>query len=276
MIKNIYLVFFLIILSYSSYSQDSILFHSNYLPQHIYNNTDTQKFHLEMTYSGNDTILNKLKEKGITNPVITNREMNFKTITSTGYLNAENKIPVQLEFIMSDDQDGNSMIPEGTKMFGFVLPYKLPVFDSIALDNMGEEAKTAFLKRYRNFLSQVSIPDKKMIVGDQFTQTTPINLPLGPFNLGMIFSITYKLVGVTENTADFNLAMKFSINMNNEEFDATGGGEGNGVMVFDRINQYPLKYELHYKMDVNARKNQVLIHAILTSHSLNLINISKK
>jgi hypothetical protein len=276
MIKNVYLISFQLILSYSSYSQDSILFHSNYLPQHIYNNTTTQKFHLEMTYSGSDTVLNKLKEKGITNPSITNREMNFKTTTSTGYLNAENKVPVQLEFIMAHDQDGNSIIPEGTKMFGFVSAYKLPVFDSVASDNMGEEAKTVFLKRFRNFLSQVSIPDKKMTVGDQFTQTTPINLPLGPINLGMIISITYKLVSVTDNTADFNLTMKFSINMNNEEFDATGGGEGNGVMVFDRINQYPLKYELHNKMDVTANKNQVLIRAILTSHSLYLINISKK
>ena len=122
--------------------------------------------------------------------------MNFKTTTSTGYLNAENKVPVQLEFIMAHDQDGNSIIPEGTKMFGFVSAYKLPVFDSVASDNMGEEAKTAFLKRFRNFLSQVSIPDKKMTVGDQFTQTTPINLPLGPINLGMIISITYKLVRI--------------------------------------------------------------------------------
>ena len=84
------------------------------------------------------------------------------------------------------------------------------------------------------------------------------------------------MLSVTDNTADFNLTMKFSINMNNEEFDATGGGEGNGVMVFDRINQYPLKYELHNKMDVTANKNQVLIRAILTSHSLYLININKK
>lgn len=246
------------------------------MPQLIYNQTVSQKIHMVLTYGGNDSAMSILKEKGISNPVIIDRETRMNAIVTTGIFNTENRMPVQLEFVKTEDKDGNPIIRAGTKMIGTAAKDKLPVFDSIVSDNMDKEVKEDFLKSFQNMLSQFSLPDKKMAVGNTFSQVTPINLPIGPIACKMILTTTYKLISLNDSLANFNMNIKYSMDMNSDELAATGGGTGSGIMIFDRINEYPLKYGSDFTMDLVSNKNSLSMHAVLNSSSLNECTISKK
>jgi hypothetical protein len=99
----------------------------HYLPNHTYDKTASQSFHIEISYSGNDSMLNILK--GVKNPTLVEKVNYIRAIATTGSLDSENKMPIELTFVESKDKDGNPIIPPGTKMLGTAAINKMPVFD---------------------------------------------------------------------------------------------------------------------------------------------------
>lgn len=256
-------------------AQDSILFQMHYLPQHVYTQTGSQDFNIILTYSGSDSAMDAMKEKGIENPVYTDRKINMKSIITTGILNSENKMPVELEFVSAKDKEGNSIIPAGTKMLGMIEKNKMPVYDSIVSDSINESDKQKLLNTLQNILSQINLPNKKMTTGDKYTIATPVTIPLGSLSFKMIFSTTYQLVNLNDSLAIFKTDLKYTIDMNSGLMDASGGGEGGGKIIVDRRNEYPLKYETNYLMNLKAIKNSLSLEALLKETSVIEYNIRK-
>jgi hypothetical protein len=256
---------FLLIICSVLKAQDSVSFTMHYLPEHRYTQSSLQKMSMRIEYSGSDSVLNALKENGMPNPVINDYEVTMKTVTTTGKLNEQKKMPITMEFTQANNQKGTVIIPKGTKMVGSVEENKMPVFNSIESKDMDESTKETFLKTFQNTLAQIPLPDKKMIAGDEFSQNIPISLPVGSVTLKMDIHTTYKLISVTDKLANFDITMKCTLNY--EEFSATGGGTGDGIMTFSREKGYPLKNNLQYKMNITATEGPVIIKLTMTSKS---------
>src|SRR5215831_13225827 len=127
------------------FSQDSISFQMHYLPNHKYETTTYQRMRVEVTYIGNDTMMNILKDKGIENPTVIENVNNSKMTATTGGMDKHNEMPFELVFVKSQDKDGKPVIPNGTKIFGSVPKDKMPVLDSIVSDEMGDDARKKLL-----------------------------------------------------------------------------------------------------------------------------------
>ncbi len=274
--KHIYTLLITLVLFGNCYSQDSVQLHITYLPTHVYNQNVSQKTQTVVSYRGSDSILTVLKQKGIQNPEKKNVGSIIKSTITTGIFDGKNKMPVELEFSNAEDLDGNSIIPSGTRLIGSALNSQIPVFDSIISDNMDEEFKDTFLKTFKNFLSQFELPNKKMALGDMYTQITPFNMPIGSINFKMNIETIYKLVNLNDSLANFDIAMKFTMDMNADNSNASGSGEGNGTMVYDRVNQFPVKNETSLNMDLKMDKNPISIEVVLQSTSINETIISKR
>src|SRR5258706_16415659 len=96
--KKILIVIAILFCSYC-YCQDSILFTLHFKPLLNYTQDISQNSHMTMTYIGNDTMLGRLKEKGMRNPTIIDNSLIMKSLVSKGELNSEKKMPVKIEIL---------------------------------------------------------------------------------------------------------------------------------------------------------------------------------
>ena len=239
-------------------AQDSVSFNMHYLPMRKYEQIVAQQIQTTLSFSGGDSVLNILKEKGISNPIITNRATNGKAIVTTGeYDNATERMPIQLIFKELKDGNGNTLVPNGAGFTGTVKQNRMPDVDSLIL------------------------PDKKdsitrMAVGDEYTYTTPLTMPLGAFTIKANIIITYRLMTVTDSIANFNMLMKINFDFNMSGVTVkSADGSGTGNLIYDRTNDYPLKETIDYNMKMAAEKNGVTINVNLDSHSLHSYVITK-
>lgn len=259
--KNVLLAF-IMLFYYYSFSQDSVLLALRFMPQTNYSQFMVQKMHIEMGFIGNDSILNKIREKGVSNPTIIDKSFNIKTLTTTGTINSEGKMPVEMDIIKSVDQDGKETSSSGMKIFGTTEIDKPPLFDSISEKIDNEDLKNAILKSFQSINSQISFPDKKMATGDEFKKETPVTMNIAGINLSMNFSSIYKLVSLTPDTAYFTIDVKYTLNLESNKavkLPMTGGGVGSGTFSFDRKKEYPLSYDFHYEMNLNVKKDNVSV-----------------
>jgi hypothetical protein len=249
----------------------------HYLPLHQYYETVVQKFKIVTSFAGDDSIMEILKEKGVNNPDTNSIEQNLKANITTGNYNPADKMSIQLVYLQSLDGDGNEVIPAGTKMLGTIQKNKMPVFDSVVLANEKDDKTKAALAMVKNILSQSSLPSAKMRLGDEYVMKTPLVIPVGPVVMHMTVSTTYKLNKVTDSTAGFDLAMQIDFDMGDDKDlinSNNGKGSGSGVLIYDRIDNFPLKEDINYTLEMTVEKYGVVTKVQLTSTSSHNYKIS--
>ena len=120
--------------------------------------------------------------------------------------------------------------------------------DSVAGIKANDSVKVALMKMIKNIQGNIEFPDKAMKVGDTFVQTIPMDIPILGANAKIIGKTTYKLIGIQDNKAYFDINMVMTMDMAGKgmTMDVTGGGDGK--MVFDTINGYPTTVQNNMKM----------------------------
>ncbi|HEY5405610.1 MAG TPA: hypothetical protein VIJ92_00920, partial [Ginsengibacter sp.] len=90
-------------------------------------------------------------------------------------------------------------------------------------------------------------------------------------------SVVYKLKTVTDSIAGFDLTMKmnFDIGMDSVARKQRGNGSGSGTMIYDRINSFPIKDEMHYTMQMAIESKGIKIQVEMTSNALHTYTITK-
>ena len=253
---------------FCGFAQDSVLFKMHYLQNHLYKQTVKQKTHTEINYSGRDELMQTLKERGIQNPTKTDQETSFKAAVTTGKLNDNDIMPIEMSFVEPVYSNSAVIIPANTKVLGSVSHYGIPQFDSVVADGMDEEFKKGFMVGMQSVLSQIKLPEKKMAKGDEFVQKTPITIPLGLVTVKMDVTTTYKLIDFNDSEAYFDLLTVSTISMDaDEKVAATGGGEGSGKFVYNRLKDFPSLFNLSSTMDITTEVSPMKIHLVLNNES---------
>lgn len=258
-------------------AQDSVAFKMQYLPRHRYDLTVSQQLKSTTTFSGNDSIMAALKEKGLSNPTVVNKEINLKVSTTTGIYDKSDKMPIQLIYLQATNGGGKTLIPPGSGLSGTVERRKMPVYDSVILTDQNDLVTKNALLQVKNLVSQIRLPTATMKLGDEYVYTVPVNIPVATTVMKMVMSITYKLTNVSDSIAGFDLMMKitFDVAENDLEKNKRGSGSGYGTMVYDRINSFPVKEEMHYTMKMDIEEKGISIKVEVKSNSSNAYVITK-
>lgn len=104
-------------ISFNIYSQNELTLKIRYSPETNYSQTIEQTSENDITYSGSKEFLQKIKDKGIQNPTVTNSTSTIKSIFKTGKLNSKNFFSLTMEFLNSTNNDGKQIIPDGTIIY---------------------------------------------------------------------------------------------------------------------------------------------------------------
>lgn len=232
---------------------DRVTFEIVYQPEREYLQTTERSSEMVMQYSGKEKSLKKLKEMGVRNPTIINRKSTSETVIRTGKPAGEKDFAVAVEFVKTTGSMGKPEIPDETVVQGQCQEGKQPEFDRVESPGLGRDAKKEVLQAVQNTFSQLSFPEQKLKIGEQFTMEHPRSIPMEGSTIEMVVTTHYKLMSVTNGVARFDILQEYAMNptLRDNSFEATGSGKGQ--LLYDTANTICLSYNLNTGMELSKK-----------------------
>jgi hypothetical protein len=220
-------------------AQKEVLFKMKVNPNRNYAMLMNMNMNMEMNVEGDTAMINKIKKSGQTFPMV----MTIATTTSANIKTralAADKIP----FTMTMQSQSGKMTINGKEntmpvpvsnenIYGFYTTDGKMDIDSIAGKKVNAALKENMIKLMEGIQAKVKFPDKLMKVGDTFTQSMPIDIPIAGFSAKMNNTITYKLTAIENNKAHFDLKYDMVSDMSGQQISITMTGGGDGKFVYD-------------------------------------------
>ena len=238
-------------LSCLCFSQDELTFKVAYKPLTKYSQTIKTTSFTEVTYSGPDEILKILQERGVQNPTITKAESTTESEFNTGAVTDGVHFPLTMTFIKTISSDGKAPFPDGTVIYGQGSINDMPTMDSIVSTGLSEDYKTNLLQAVRSTFSQISFPEMKLKVGEEFTQEKPLSIPIAGINVEMSITTKYKLISIINRVGNFNIIQTYTLQTTNTEYPIKAIGNGKGSLQYDISNSNYISYQLDTDIDIN-------------------------
>lgn len=155
--KKLLIILFVLNISYV-FAQNEFTFKVHYNPETNYNQSIQQNSETNIRYIGSEEVMQKLKEKGIQNPTLTNSKSTNNLILKTGKLSKIKSFPLTIEFAKTISNEVKKTIPDGTIIYGSGTIDNLPKLDSIVSENLNESFKKTLLETMQSTFSQLSFP----------------------------------------------------------------------------------------------------------------------
>jgi hypothetical protein len=254
--KIIYLAILLI--AVKAEAQKGVVFKMKYLPNHTYNGTATIALDCRVDLSGNDTIISKIKEQGVSIPVTAELAMKIKGNIKTGKTGADGQFPVAIKFNFDDlsVNVGGKQIPvpmdkikTAVNIYGHADRSGKLKADSIGGAKLSDTAEEKISKMMEIVQKNIKFPDHPMKIGESFTQDMPLSLPAAGNNMNIDSKVVYKLVNITAGIAYFDVvqSMNLTIPIQGDAINLSGSGTGKLI--------YSIKDEFatDYSSDVNLK-----------------------
>ncbi|MHA3789423.1 hypothetical protein ACX0HA_14525 [Flavobacterium hauense] len=236
-------------------AQKAVTFKVAYKPNKVYVQNISQNAKTEITYKASDDILEMLQAQGVTNPTVTENKSTTKCVVTTGKLTGT-EIPLNMK-VSLDSGTEQKIIPDNTMIYGKVKQDGMPVFDSIQAPGMDVAIKEIFMKTMQATVSQIVVPEKKVKVGETFTITLPLSIPIGAESMTINDVATYKLLKVEGVKAYFDVSHTYTINSEVSGQKIQGTGFGTGKTTHDLSNDFVLQQDLKMKLEMGFDTNGI-------------------
>lgn len=262
----------------SSYCQSKQIldFNAGYAPENVYKQLIQSFSETEINYIGSDTFLETIKNQGIQNPTIQKAGMEMETVSETGKMDKEGNFPITIIYNKSETNDGKTIIPNGTMLYGKVSLSTMPKLDSISAKDLDETFKNSIFEIVKSTFSQVSIPIKKIKVGDSFSQDTPLTIPMAGIKFEMLITTTYKLKNIIDQNANFDIDQVYKMKITESEYNIEASGSGTGTLTYDIPNHFITENTTDIDLHLKLKKDEFTLKVNSKSKYSITAKISKK
>ncbi len=213
-----------------SQKKDSLHFKVEYFPDKNYSYESNTDLLTELRYFITDKkVLEEMKKQYPENPIIEKTKGHDKITIKTGNLSKDSLFSVSMKIEESDTPSSIGLILTGSCESG-----KMPVFTSVTAPGLDKKQQQSIIQTYQDFITGIKYPNKKLKIGDAFSTSNPINLPLSTdTNVEMIIITNYVLKDIKKNTAYLDFTQNYIIKNKEGGIKFTGRGNGKGKMIYD-------------------------------------------
>ena len=240
-------------LSCANHPQDSLTLKIQYQPEKKYHQITERTSQTIIKYAGSEKSIQKLKDRGIQNPTITNRKSKTETVLKTGQPIDGKNFPVTMKYIKSSASKGKIEIPDGTIFHGQFIGGDVPVFDSVEAGGLDAKDKRALIRNLQNTFSQLSFHGEKLKIGEQFSGEKPLSIPMEGSTIEMVVTTNYKLISISNHIARFNISQVYTMSPKLMDNSFKGTGNGKGQLLYDITNKVILNYAIDTEMELNKK-----------------------
>ncbi len=285
--KKIILVAFLSLTIVQLKAQDGVVFKIKYQPNKTYKSDLGFVIKLNANVTGDPGILDKLKSSGITSPITVNVEMGASGLMHSGSVAPDGSFPINLDYkvikLTVAANGHEAPIPpniseKDMKVAAHITPDGVMMIDSADGRKTDDSTKRKIQQMTSLFQKQIQFPDRALKPGDSFTQSNPINIPLGNKIGGAIkitYSVTYKLTSIADGKAYFDVIPNFSMDFGMQsKITANITGTGLGKLVYSIKDSFPISNTGDYTMTFKITSQQVNVDATgsVTANSTAVVN----
>lgn len=256
-----YIILFLISISSSTYSQKTFSFES--------------KIHPEKTYSLQMNI-SLISETTINNKTTKSQSISKVTReTTTKKANKNGLFPATMKFgdvIISGD--GKEVLNPMSKTIinGLLSENNKFTIDTIINSKLDQHIKIALKSAFKDLKPDIDFPKKPLKIGDSFVNKIPMTIPVNGEQVKVLITKTYTLKSVINNTAEFTVSEKISLNM--ESLNISASGEGNGVVEFKISENQMVKDIAHFTINITIKKENINVTGFVKSDSEKITRIN--
>lgn len=245
------LCFFALLWALSAQAQDSVMLKMGLLPGRSYESIMGLNIACKINLSGDQQVLDKLSQQGITQPLNLNINVKMVYDSKTGNADAENNFPVKMSYHFEEMAItlNGKQVPVPTKqltgkniiIYGHATSGGMLQADSLA-GMPNDTAKERMNRMMNSFMHHIQFPEHAMHIGDTFTQRMPLNIPLGNSGANMSANVVYKLISITGEQAGFDISQNMDMDIPVKGQHLKLSGNGTGKMVYSIKHSYPLNY----------------------------------
>ncbi|MGQ7947138.1 DUF6263 family protein [Flavobacterium sp. WC2509] len=252
----------------NSQSQNEVTFKVQFKPNTQYAQTIEQTTKNDMKYSGPAEFLQKLKDRGVQNPMITESQSKIESVFKTGKQTDGTNFPLTMEFVKTTPINGKKIIPDGTLIYGHGSNGNMPTLDSIVSKDLDENLKKTVLQSAQSTFSQLSFPEKRVKIGESFSIDSPLSIPIAGTTVDMTITTNYKLLNVKNGIADFDVSSVYTLKSNMTKYTINATGTSKGKLQYDVTKGYYTKYETdaeikmqmkleNFEIDLNSKTGSI-------------------
>ena len=248
-IKNHFLTLILGI-TLTACGQDQIDFANEFKPESEYVITTSSDTKTEVKFEASEDFINHLKSKGIDNPQITDESSVMKIAYITGSSN-DSVIPIEIKYIETGmPQDG--FIRNGESLKGtYSLKDKIKITELPDASRIGMEANQLMSMMSDGF--SIDLFNKgKLSVGDSVTITSPLNIPLGQYQITIDIVNTYVLKSINSSNANFDITSTCILKSDYPQITLKASGGGSGSCVYNSAQKRMLSRTTDLKLTMTA------------------------
>ena len=252
-----------------------LLFSVKIKPEQKYTLETKNSYQTEVRYEGKEKAMNKLRSMGIKNPNGMSRNSQSEMVLKTEKA-LDNYIPVKLEIVKSTGSNGQPEISQGISVNGESVNGNMPEFSSIATAKPSGVDEKAFLQAIQNNFSRLTLPEKRLNIGEQFTVESALTIPMEKSHVEIAVSTIYKLVNVTNGLANFDITQNYEMNQLRMDNSFAGTGGGRGKLVYSADKNMVTSFEMKSNLEMNKKLENFLFILKTNSEFAQKIEVSKK
>jgi len=238
-------------------AQDSVYFKIKYLANHKYSSSLNLDSRTEMNIYASKEIMDKIQAKGIKLPMLISGKTIMAYEIQTGSINQDKIFPVVINYTnIHSTQTINGVAKDGPqsplinlKIYAHGNENSKMTLDSIPGKGINDTLKSVISNMINKLQDQTLFPTKTLKPGDTFTCEVPMSMPIEGNTFQIIIKITYTLVDIKNNIANFNLDEKASLSLSMKFGTLNMIGQGSGKMVFDIKNSFASNITTNLKFD---------------------------
>jgi hypothetical protein len=285
--KKIYLLALMCLTFIQLKAQDGVTFKIKFMPNRNYKTDISMNMKLNAAVTGDPAILDKLKSSGITPPITALFDFGMGGIMQSGAAGSDGSFPLNIDYkfnklsVSVNGQEAPippSISDKDIKVSAHVGSDGIMMIDSAAGKKVDDTSRNKMKQMMNLFQKQIQFPAKGMKPGDSFTQTMPMNLPIGKQMGGDVkinYSTTYKLISISDGKAYFDVVPNFSMDFNiQNKMSFSISGTGLGKMVYSIKDNFPVSNSGNFTMKIKVKSDKVNVDAdgTVTTNSTTTIN----
>lgn len=260
-IKNHFLPVFLGIVL-TACGQEQIDFANEFKPESEYIITTKSETKTEVTFEASEDFINHLKSKGINNPQITEEISEMKIAYITGS-EKDGIMPIEIKYLETGKpQDG--FIRNGESLKGTYSSKDRIKVTELPDESRIEMESNQIMSVMSDAFSIDLFNNGKLIIGDSVSVTSPMNIPLGPYQITLDLVNTYVLKSINSGKANFDISSTYVLKSDYPQISLSASGGGSGHCTYDNEQRRVISKNSDLKLIMTAKiQDGVKINMVL-------------
>jgi hypothetical protein len=253
-----FLIPLMILFPISMSGQNEKIFKIYYKPDKVYSMQSETVSETKISLKGEKSVIDRLSQSGSQYPMTIQTVISNQCASSTGASTSETVVPIKFYFQNEQTKttfNNNASIQtnplNGLSVEGVFINKNTFVPNTNSIKGLDETKKQRLIQVLEMSQNQILFPQKQIKIGDQFTQNSPMEIPVSGFSpIQSTIISTFTLLDTINGIAKFKIDQNYKLDKSDPKFKVEFNGTGSGSAEYDINNNFLINQLIKSKISI--------------------------